>query len=360
MKKKLPLITLFICIFSLTVILIQRYFLPSHWIFGFMYLSIPVILIVNILLVILKLWYRPIHVIYPLVVLIFSYSQFKETYGFGSPRIKSKNTFSVSSYNVGTFNYYRWHQIEDTLATIESINWISSNISSDILCIQEFYNNDALVAESTLDEIRESEYPYYYTNPIKKSSHQGFFGIITFSKFPILKGGAVFFGDSSLNRGVFIDVLINSDTVRILNIHMKSMSIRIDSSTSIKNPSSIINNTYSIAEKLKNGFEERNKEVQTIGEFIDASPHKLIVCGDFNDTPYSYTYQFIKRKLTNSFEETGKGFGFTYNKFPYFIRIDQQFYSKGIQAESFKVVNNNKYSDHLPIEGRYSFTKIKQ
>ena len=45
----------------------------------------------------------------------------------------------------------------------------------------------------------------------------------------------------------------------------------------------------------------------------------MILCGDFNDTPLSYTYRQLSRKLTDSFIEKGRGIGNTYiGEFPSF------------------------------------------
>ena len=108
--------------------------------------------------------------------------------------------------------------------------------------------------------------------------------------------------------------------------------------------------------RLKFGFIQRSKQIKTIKEHIMACPYRVIVCGDFNDLPYSYAYHQLKDILNNTFTKTGRGFGFTYNgKLP-FLRIDNQFYSKGIQAVSFQTVKSMKYSDHFPIVGTYTLT----
>jgi endonuclease/exonuclease/phosphatase family metal-dependent hydrolase len=61
--------------------------------------------------------------------------------------------------------------------------------------------------------------------------------------------------------------------------------------------------------------------------------------------------------MENSFEKAGTGFGFTYNKFPWAIRIDHQFYDKKLRAVQFQVFSDNKYSDHYPTQSGYILEK---
>jgi endonuclease/exonuclease/phosphatase len=75
-----------------------------------------------------------------------------------------------------------------------------------------------------------------------------------------------------------------------------------------------------------------------------------VVCGDFNNTAFSYLYQkFQDRGLVDSFEEAGSGFGRTYD-FPYFpFRIDYILADPYFKITSHKVYTGRDYSDHFPI-----------
>jgi endonuclease/exonuclease/phosphatase (EEP) superfamily protein YafD len=46
-----------------------------------------------------------------------------------------------------------------------------------------------------------------------------------------------------------------------------------------------------ILQKLKEGYIIRSKQVQVMVEHMKNSPYPVLVCGDFNDVPWSYTYQ---------------------------------------------------------------------
>ena len=81
---------------------------------------------------------------------------------------------------------------------------------------------------------------------------------------------------------------------------------------------------------------------------MESSPYPVIVAGDFNDTPVSYTYRVMRRGLNDAFVEAGYGAGFTYSgKYPP-NRIDYILYSDGIDCIDFDIVKV-RYSDHYPV-----------
>jgi len=78
------------------------------------------------------------------------------------------------------------------------------------------------------------------------------------------------------------------------------------------------------------------------------SKHKVIICGDFNATPYSKPYRILKKGLNDSFVSKGNGFGATYTSLKYPLRLDYVLSDKRIVA----LFHNNfdlNLSDHEPI-----------
>ncbi len=66
---------------------------------------------------------------------------------------------------------------------------------------------------------------YYSHMKVLGSGKNRFYGIITFSKFPIVKKGEIIHpGSSSLS--IYTDVLIQKDTFRIYNNHLQSFRLR--------------------------------------------------------------------------------------------------------------------------------------
>ena len=77
---------------------------------------------------------------------------------------------------------------------------------------------------------------------------------------------------------------------------------------------------------------------------------KIIVCGDFNDSPVSYTHHRIAScGLTDAFVAAGNGLGRSFNRDAIVVRIDNILHSKHWKAYRCEVDDSNKDSDHYPI-----------
>ena len=105
----------------------------------------------------------------------------------------------------------------------------------------------------------------------------------------------------------------------------------------------------SIISKLKTAFEKRSVQVSEVLSDVPCDGRPIIMCGDFNDTPVSYTYhQFEKAGFTDCFVKVGRGIGRTYaGKLP-LLRIDYVWSNEQIQPMSFKRLKF-RGSDHYPV-----------
>ena len=127
------------------------------------------------------------------------------------------------------------------------------------------------------------------------------------------------------------------------SLYQKKMKTFFFDETKISHPV----NTW-IVNKVKQAFPEREKQTDKVIEHIKNTPFPVIVCGDFNDSPTSYSYRTIKGDLTDTYVESGSGFGRTYiGEFPSF-RIDYIFADTTFISSSYKT-NAVELSDHHPI-----------
>jgi endonuclease/exonuclease/phosphatase family metal-dependent hydrolase len=229
--------------------------------------------------------------------------------------------------------------------------WIRST-QSDIICLQEFYNEPGDHVLNTVSMINRDKNYNVYNLPVFTNKIGAQFGIAIFSKFPILRTGEISFSGKTQNQAIYADVLIESDTVRIYNLHLQSM--HIDDNHMIGYPGDLQEGFKDLSGRLKSGFIQRSLQVRLIKDNIKKCRYKIILCGDLNDLPYSYSYHQLKSILKNSFSSVGRGFGFTYNGNLPFLRIDNQFYSPGIKANSFVTLRSIRFSDHFPVIGTYT------
>lgn len=325
----------------------------QFWPAGFIALSLPIVIIIHLIFFVYWLLNARIKVVLPLAVILIGFPLFQRTLAlhFDKAAIPQDSTFKVLSFNARMFNLYK---DKKSLRSNEVISWVAEN-DADIKCIQEFYNLSGSKIFGTIHKIAKKGNYEFYMEPLKKTngSKEGFLGVTIFSRFPIVNRGAVSFEKTSY-KAIYADVLIEKDTLRIFNVHLHSMSIPADSLFENENYQEIKETYLDVFYRLKRGFIKRSTQIAELEKHIKASPYKVIVCGDFNDIPYSYTYQRMRSLMNNSFEDAGRGFGFTYNGNLFFLRIDNQFYDRRLSALDFYTHRNIPYSDHFPISAIYS------
>lgn len=103
-----------------------------------------------------------------------------------------------------------------------------------------------------------------------------------------------------------------------------------------------------MAFQMKKNFVKRATQADYIRQMLDAGEGPVIICGDFNDTPASYTYRTVKGDLTDGFRDCGSGFGYTFRQLKRIFRIDYIIYSPDFKGVTYDSPNLD-YSDHKPV-----------
>lgn len=328
------------------------------WIMPFFGLLYPLFLIVNSGFVIYWVLKRKYLLFYSLIAILIGWNHLSNTIQirFSQNQPESlANTFSLLSYNVRLFNLYNW--IDDP-SVKNSIYEFFLSEDPDILCIQEYlYNKDDPYNDSRNFQRLHSRYNHIVYSSTNKRDFN--FGIAIFSRYPIVSSGKIEFINSS-NISIYCDIAINNDTVRVLNNHLQSIqftqeNINFIDSLGLHRSRRNISGGMEIAGRLKEAFIRRSRQVDIIAEHISQSPYPVIITGDFNDTPVSYTYRRLRNQdLNDAFVVSGSGTGNSYiGKLPFF-RIDYVLHSN--QLESFYFESPKiELSDHYPLKCEFSF-----
>ncbi|MFT4033392.1 MAG: endonuclease/exonuclease/phosphatase family protein [Siphonobacter sp.] len=328
----------------------------KHWVVGFWLMALPLAMAALLILSVGWFLFRVSRAWLPTAVLFLGWPLWQRTISWhDKPFVTS---LRVTTFNVSSFASLRFYEDHTIKPTQQILNWIKKN-DADILCMQEFYNweEDNKPDEfRTVSFLKRLGYRYYSVmqTPETISENIGFLGPALFSKYPIINKRSQFFKVSTTHNGyVIADIKRNQDTIRVISVHLASMGVRVGQI--IKEGNSKKAETKDILIKLKNGFEDHVPEIAEIVAEIKKSPYPLILCGDFNEVPTCLSYGSVRRYLNNSFETAGKGLGFTLNRSPYFIRIDNQFYSSHFKATSHTVDRSVKSSDHFPVTVTYDY-----
>ncbi len=358
MKKRLILIAfVFTPVLFTGIILLTSYLEVSSWWIELMSFFMPGVLVGIFLTLVAWLIVRPgfRYLWLPMLALVSAVEPLNATLALDPRQEKTGAELTVMSFNAALFNPYRPTTLKSEPRIFESFyDYLRENRSPDVLCIQEFFHSTRDDRELTADSIRLlGGYSYFYINPVHNKKYDGLIGVITFSKYPIINNGKLTFGDTRFNNGHWNDIEVGSDTVRVFNIQLRSMSIRLNNDDEASPLRDLGWNVLNIYRRLKWGYHMRQNEMDLIEEALDASPHCKIICADLNALPYSQTYKRFKRQYHNAFEKAGQGFGFTYHHFPWFIRIDNQFFDRDIGINYFRTMDEIHISDHYPIEAGY-------
>lgn len=270
-----------------------------------------------------------------LVVLLIGYLSFGSLYKFtASTKIKHPENIKVMNYNVRLFNLYEW--IPEKGIETKIVDFIKKE-SPEILSIQEYHPHK---------NIDLSFFKYKFE---KLSGKKTKYGQAIFSKFPIINSGSIEFPNTA-NNAIFADVVKGKDTIRIYNIHLESMRINTKVE-SLKNEDS-----ERVFKKISTTFKMQQFQTELVLKHKENCTYKMVICGDFNNTDFSYVYRQIKGDLNDTFKEAGNGFGRTHD-FKFFpVRIDFIFADDAFNINGFKTFNTH-YSDHFPIMTTLSLGK---
>lgn len=343
-----------IAFFFMLMALIGTVLSPAVFVFpAYFALFFPFIVALNIGLVIFWLLARKWYFLISLVILLFSSTMINETFPVHvgkRPPVRTPQPIRILTYNTMVSGKLVKHTRKKPNNVIQYI----LDADADIVCMQEFTvsNKDEYLTKADIMRIF-SKYPYKHIEYQQKGKlkHSG---VATFSKFPIVNKQEIHF-PSRYNISIFTDINIYGKTIRLVNNHLesnrltgddKNMPLILKDKFDTENLTDI---TRQFSRKLGAAYKLRAAQADAVARVIEASPYSVIVCGDLNDVPVSYTYKKIKGKLNDAFVETGTGFGWTFRERFYRFRIDYVFYDPATFVLVDYKTDKVRFSDHLPV-----------
>ncbi|WP_396177275.1 endonuclease/exonuclease/phosphatase family protein [Flavobacterium sp.] len=324
----------------LTVLTIMGYALPflapkTFPLLSVLTLFLPMMLIINMLYFIFWGIQFKRHILLSGIVLLLGIPFINKFYKFSSPQYKEAvDDIKVMSYNVRLFNKFEWS--EKKTVPIEISDFVKLK-QPDILCIQEFSN----AAEFDYSHFKH-QFVLFKGNKIKT-------GQAIFSNFKIINSGEIVFPNSN-NNVIFADLKREKDTVRVYNMHLQSISITPEVNKLNDNIEGIDKKrSERMFKRLSTAFKLQQQQAEILMKHRNKCNYPIIICGDMNNSAFSYVYRIIRGNLQDSFEEAGRGFGKSYDFKYYPARIDYIFVDKKFKVEHFNNFPEIVDSDHFPI-----------
>jgi endonuclease/exonuclease/phosphatase family metal-dependent hydrolase len=353
LQKTILFLNVLAALILLIVQITPRFSPKVFWIFEPISYTYPFFLLINIGFIIYWAISRNRFVFISIFIIILGYDKLQLFYRPSFLVIEepeTANSIKVMSYNVRLFDLYNWSGNKKTRSKIFEL---LTKEMPDITCFQEYYHSDKpdFANNDTLNKLLKSPYrQIQYGLTLYNDFH---WGLATYCKYPIINKGLVFFKEGSTNFGMFCDVLYKGDTIRVYNVHLQSNHFKKKDYEFIANPDSgskedIVNGAMSIISHIKKGVIKRTEQVDFLSAHMASCRYPILICGDFNDPPYSYAYNTISHELKDCYTEKGKGFGISYNGsfLPY--RIDYILHSNYFECLKYSMVRK-KLSDHYPV-----------
>lgn len=310
--------------------------------------AMPFMIVINVLFLFFWLTFKRRYAIVPLLgflICVGPVRRYCPLNLFGSE--PPKGAIKVISFNVWMFA--NWDQKNGTNPIADYL----VNSGADIICLQEAGCNvkDYKPIDSLISTV------YQYRDTIQKTNPTGDV-LAVYSKFPILSHERIKY-ESKGNLSTAYILKINGEKVLLVNNHFETVGLSPQDKDRFH---SLIHGTMEddstrgesrfILSKLSTGTQKRAPEADAVAKYIAKYRKKgmsVIVCGDFNDTPLSYTHRTVSKGLTDCYVSSGNGPGWSYHKSGIRVRIDNILCSPDWKPYRAKIDHSCTYSDHYPI-----------
>lgn len=257
------------------------------------------------------------------------------------------------TYNTCLMGHAKLHSLRQSVPVLDDV----LEADADVVCLQEFsYARSGHTLEQLMGSL-DDKYPHHDFMPYSYNKRSG---LAILSKYPIRKAERVDDSKRGYMAAIYYQLEVNGTMVGVVNMHLQSNRlaqedrILYDEMIGHFEADSLSRIRTGMMHSLAVAWRLRAKEVERLSEYLSQHHPQgmpLLVCGDMNDTPVSYSSHKLRSlDLTDAWQEVGLGPGITYREHRFWFRIDHLFHNRGIRPLRMKVRRDIRHSDHFPIE----------
>lgn len=267
---------------------------------------------------------------------------------------RATKRLKVLSYNVAAFGFVK-HTSEQPNPILQYLK----SSGADIICLQEAMVSAHLVwASISAKHIRtflKDDYPYIHIGQAQERGST----LVLLSKYPIRSNERLPMA-SWANGAIAYELEVEGRRLALINAHLESFHLSWQDGQSYVDYIKQANAkglSQALLGKLAPAYQRRNVQVNLLHGYIQRrGAEDVILCGDFNDTPISYTHYKLSELLEDAFTARGSGFGFSYNKGIFVVRIDHIMTGSNLATERVYIDHSITVSDHSPIVAHLAWT----
>ncbi len=303
-------------------------------------LLFPIFLFINLFFLVFFIFFKKKYIIIPFLGFIICYFPIRTYTPLNVNGKTPDSAIKVLSYNV--YSFCNDGAPEDHPNPI--IDYILEN-DADIVCLQEAWLNEKI------DNLTKVSYPYRDSVVNIKSG----LCIVMLSKFPILSKERIMY-ESKGNMSAAFKVKLGKDTTTVISNHFEATGLSLEDRAVFKQmvkgkseKDTMKVESKRLISKLGESSKIRAPQAEAVARYVKDCDGSIILCGDFNDSPISYTHRTLAKILNDCYVATGNGPGISYHRNAMFVRIDNIMCSNDWIPYGCKVDRSIGYSDHYPI-----------
>ena len=309
-------------------------------------MTLPVFLLINLVFLFFWLIFKWRMVWISVLGLVLAYVPISIYMPLNSSQDIPEGALKIISYNVCAYGgNYKYEQ------GFEKVRDYLVEEKPDIVCIQE----DIDTWRRYVFLHYEKTFAYNDTMVIANNP-QSYNALGIHSKYPIIHRERIAY-PSAANGSVAWWLKVGDDTLIVVNNHFESCHLNKDDRAQYlqmikgKMPrDSVREESKLLLVKLAEANAKRSRQIRTVRQYaLDHSQYPVIVCGDFNDSPISYSRYAMAEVLTDCYATTGKGIGLSYNQKAFSFRIDHFFCNDRLQPYRCEIDGKMDASDHNPL-----------
>lgn len=309
-------------------------------------LAFPVFLLLNFGFLVFWLIFKPKWALIPFFGYVVCYVPVRTYIPINVSHDAPEGSIKILSYNVQRFVTWSYPGGKDN----PILKYLIGQ-NPDIICLQETVVDEER-SKVVIDSVLSAKYPY------KKIADKGdnSNSISIYSKYPIIAHRRIWY-ESAYNLSVAYKIKIAGDTILVINNHLETTGLSLEDRAQF---GSLVRGDLSahqtkveshrIINQLGDACRRRAPQADSVADFIKQNSHySIICCGDFNDSPLSYTHHTVSKNLKDCYVESGNGPGISYHHSKFYVRIDNILCSKDWTSYGCKVDSKIGVSDHYPI-----------
>lgn len=312
-------------------------------------LAFPAFIVINLAFLIFWTVVKFRYVVVPFLTFVLGYGPVRDYCPINMDAEPPQGALKVLTFNVCSFNY-----MFPVLPARENptVKYILQS-QADIVCLQEATLTPEAV--DSIDAALRHRYPYISHDRQKPKGEM----LALYSRYPIASKELIPYQTASLgNVSCAYNLNIHGHCLLLVNNHFQSNGFHPNERSNFAEmvdgklaEDSARANSHLLINKLADASRLRGPQVDAVARYIahNREGKSVLVCGDFNESPISYSHVRLTRQLTDCYVASGRGFGWTFRQNHINVRIDNILCSDNLTPYRCTVDYSVKISDHFPL-----------